>query len=832
VVRRRSGAALRGLKLVLLLFFLQPPLTAAVAAADELLAPGHVLTTEVRERLLEAAGDPALEAWQRDFAARLAGGAGQPEVFEPGWEPPASTLTTAGGSWVELHIAPRRQGHTAIYDPVRDRMVVFGGTQSPPYLNDVWALTLSGTPAWSQITPSGTPPSARVFHSAIYDPVRDRMVVFGGQNAGGYLNEVWAISLSGNPAWSQLTPGGAPPNARNQHAAVYDPVRDRMLVFGGWGTGPQLLNDAWALSLSGSPTWSQISPGGAPPSARAGHTAIYDPVRDRIAVFGGGDAGGYLNDVWALTLSGSPGWIQITPGGTPPSARTYHSAIYDRVRDRIVVFGGAGTLSAYLNDVWALSLSGSPVWSQITPGGSPPSARYHHTAIYDPVRDRMVMFAGQDVSYFNDLWSLSLSGSPAWSRISPGGAPPSARAGHTASYDPVRNRMVVFGGGDAGGYLNDVWALTLSGSPGWIQLTPGGTPPSARTYHSAIYDPVRDRIVVFGGTGTLSAYLNDVWALSLSGSPVWSQVTPGGTPPSARYHHTAIYDPVRDRMVVFGGQDVSYFNDLWSLSLSGSPAWSQISPGGTPPQARSGHTAIYDPVRDRMVVFGGTQSPPSFNDVWALTLSGSAAWSQITPVGTPPSARYDHSAIYDPVRDCMVVFGGQNAGGYLNEVWAISLSGNPAWTHNIPGGTPPGARVQHAAVYDPMRDRMFMFGGWGTPPHLLNDFWSLDWAGLVGVRDSAAVPGHLELAPPRPNPFRGRVAFDFELPRTARVRLEIHDLQGRRLRTVEDALLPAGHYSRTWDGSDLGGAPLPGGVYLMRLWSPEVARVQKVVLIR
>ena len=109
--------------------------------------------------------------------------------------------------------------------------------------------------------------------------------------------------------------------------------------------------------------------------------------------------------------------------------------------------------------------------------------------------------------------------------------------------------------------------------------------------------------------------------------------------PTARFCHTAIYDPVRDRMVVFGGYDGGYRNDVWALSLAGSPAWSELAPGGTPPSARDAHTAIYDPVRDRMVVFGGYDGASLRNDVWALSLSGSPAWSELAPAGTPPVAR-------------------------------------------------------------------------------------------------------------------------------------------------------------------------------------------------
>jgi hypothetical protein len=121
------------------------------------------------------------------------------------------------------------------------------------------------TQAWTDLTPSGTSPTSRRFHTAIYDPVRDRVVVFGG-DAPGVLNDVWALSLGGTPAWTELAPSGIPPSARYLHGAIYDPVRDRMVVFGGWD--PSSRNDVWALSLAGSPAWTLLAPTGGLPSGR------------------------------------------------------------------------------------------------------------------------------------------------------------------------------------------------------------------------------------------------------------------------------------------------------------------------------------------------------------------------------------------------------------------------------------------------------------------------------------------------------------------------------------------------------------------------------------
>src|SRR5439155_44108 len=165
----------------------------------------------------------------------------------------------------------------------------------------------------------------------------------------------------------------------------------------------------------------------------------------------------------------------------------------------------------------------------------------------------------------------------------------------------------------------------------WAELIVG-----ARTRHTAIYDPVRDRMIVYGGTDNSVGNPNDVWALSLADPPAWTKLTPAGTSPGARSGHSAIYDPVRDRMIVFGGcssGSFPYLNDVWALSLAGASAWTALTPNDGP--VLCGHSAIYDPVRDRMVVFGGTYVESS-NNAWSLSLARPPVWAVVTPVGTPP----------------------------------------------------------------------------------------------------------------------------------------------------------------------------------------------------
>jgi hypothetical protein len=317
-------------------------------------------------------------------------------------------------------------------------------------------------------------PSSLWLHSAIYDPVRQRMILFGGTPDSQILeNEVWQLTLGNAPSWSQVNPTGILPSGRLGHSAIYDPVRDRMIVFGGLDGMFQIVSDVWALSLTDG-TWSQLQPSGAPPPGRRYHTAIYDPVRDRMVVFGGdGGFGNLLRDTWSLWLSPSPRWERIVPNGSLPTIRYGHSAIYDRWRDRMLVFGGSGPS----NDLWALTFADT-TWNLLASTGTLPTPRYGQSAVYDAGGDRMIAFGGSDGNQFLDeVWLLSLaSPAPSWSRFFPTSPSPSVRQFHTAIYDSVFRRMLVFGGsagaGGQAGVADPTWALSLGSEMHWSPERP------------------------------------------------------------------------------------------------------------------------------------------------------------------------------------------------------------------------------------------------------------------------------------------------------------------------------------------------------------------------
>ena len=555
----------------------------------------------------------------------------------------------AEGVWQQLLVPGPRTALSAIRESATGRLIVFSQGQ-------VWALAPGPSSVWTQLQPTGGGPGSRGGCSVIYDSPRDRLIVFGGQAKTTRSNEAWALSLAEPPAWTLLAPTGTPPTGRTGHSAIYDPPRQRMIVFG--GNDGSVRNEVWSLTLSGTPAWSQLSPSGlGPPVARELHSAVYLSSGQAMLIFGGrNSAGTPRNDTWALSLSGTVAWG--TPSGLiGPATRYGHSAVMDPDGTRMLVYGGTGAAGTPLGDVQSLHFSPSYAWAEITPSQPPPAARTRHASVADPGTGTMVLIGGTGASgaALGDVWAMRFV-SPSWARwwVEENSVLP-RRSGHSAVLDAARQRILVFGGihykYPTDSAYNDVWAFSLGAMPGWTRLTPAGTPPAPRAFHTAIMDPVRDRMIVHGGNcySPIGWYLtDDVWQLSLSGTPTWSAITTGGSNnPWPAMRERAVYDPVGDRMWVHGGDDIWTTREfVWNLPLSGTPNWSLLETPGSAPAFRRGHTAVYDPENRRMLVFGGLTDgydhdgnpvKVPLDDAWRFRADvADTAWIEVGPAGAPP----------------------------------------------------------------------------------------------------------------------------------------------------------------------------------------------------
>src|SRR5262249_40913187 len=154
-------------------------------------------------------------------------------------------------------IPPGRENSRMIYDPVGNRMILFGGFRpvgsdiNQQFLSDSWQLSLGATPDWSSLASDPTAPG-RHLHALAYDELRSRVLVqdgtgviaTGNPTIIGMFDDVYARPLDGSSAWELLAAEGASPGAREALTSIYDPDLDRLVMYAG---GRSALADTWFL---------------------------------------------------------------------------------------------------------------------------------------------------------------------------------------------------------------------------------------------------------------------------------------------------------------------------------------------------------------------------------------------------------------------------------------------------------------------------------------------------------------------------------------------------------------------------------------------------------
>jgi hypothetical protein len=124
------------------------------------------------------------------------------------------------------------------YDPVRQRVVMFGGGLQSTFLDETWEWDGND---WTRRTPTASP-SPRRLHSMVYDTDRQRIVLFGGQD-GAFLGDQW--QWDGND-WTQMAPAVLPPG-RDHHAMAYAAARQHVVLYGGINRTHPPLEDTWSI---------------------------------------------------------------------------------------------------------------------------------------------------------------------------------------------------------------------------------------------------------------------------------------------------------------------------------------------------------------------------------------------------------------------------------------------------------------------------------------------------------------------------------------------------------------------------------------------------------
>ena len=176
----------------------------------------------------------------------------------------------------------------------------------------------------------------------------------------------------------------------------------------------------------------------------------------------------------------------------------------------------------------------------------------------------------------------------------------------------------------------------------------------------------------------------------------------------------------QDVLFLYGGcSEVACYDDLMRHDQHSSRWAAQVARGKAPARRKGHSMTLLGPVwAQQLLVFGGWGGDgPQPNSLKAFSLATNT-WEVVPLAGTPPPARWAHSAT--AVSESRVlVFGGEGVlpGQYFNDVHAFDLA-DQQWTHVHPlgdgtsGRLLPSARMGHSATL--IGEALLVFGGYTT----------------------------------------------------------------------------------------------------------------------
>jgi N-acetylneuraminic acid mutarotase len=322
-----------------------------------------------------------------------------------------------------------------------------------------------------------------------------------------------------------------------------------------------------------------------------------------------------------------------------------------------------------------------------------PSPRFGHRMVYDPVNERILLFGGvlweDRYTFYDDLWSYDYS-TDTWTEFEDVSGP-MGRFNFMMIYLSVHHQLFLFGGFSAADRISDTWIYDITDNR-WTQLRTDNSP-SPRSDGALVYDPVNDVVILHDGYCANDSHRQDTWVFDFE-SIEWTLMDPEESP-LPQYGHHMIYDTENRMLVMYGGH--------WSIQ--------------------------------------GTRTHGYSDGVWAYDYP-TDTWTKIDEASTPP-ARYWHNLAYDEDSGKMVVFGGSMVGDSTgDDTWLFDASTN-SWEEIESDETPP-KRMNSAMAYDQAHGMIIMFGGlgeWGEPP--LDDLWFLD-PDEGGWREVSSEPISLE----------------------------------------------------------------------------------------
>ncbi|MDO8349160.1 MAG: hypothetical protein Q7T30_02910 [Planctomycetota bacterium] len=546
-----------------------------------------------------------------------------------GWGDVARTWEWVGAAWSLRRTTatpPPRAGFGLTWDPWRQRVVLFGGTTHHMYwlpgvlLADTWEYDGGD---WQRRTPANSPPP--------------QLVAWLGPDFAN--NRLLLCSLSPQPGagtWhydgATWTASATVPFPSNQAGLGSDPVRQRIVAVSVgtiWGQFPTNTTFEWDGNA-----WTQLVPA---QNAPLGLHMAYVPSRGTCVLAAAGALWEWNGITWGTIAT------------APPPPLGYLA--YDTTRGRLISVGTFANPNAHR---YATAEWDGATWHSGAETETPNTEA--ETTWFDGNRGRVVAFPRTEPAWYE--WDGA-----EWLRQR---LPPGA-GGSFVAFDAARNRAVALQWSLATNWTTVEWdgtnwsppilasppwrsplvyhagrgrVMTVCGASGlwewdglaWNALGPTTSAPwLSSNWFDLAYDATRNELVA------CTFELTSPPSTSTWNGITWTQHTPAATP-TARIEFSLEYDPLRQRVVMFGGRNLLgpnstwiHHGDLWEWDGA---SWSQRLLPHSPP-ARIAPALVFDPTRQELLMSGGMRIDPStplrFRDAWTLAADPAAMVVQLGP---------------------------------------------------------------------------------------------------------------------------------------------------------------------------------------------------------
>ena len=299
----------------------------------------------------------------------------------------------------------------------------------------------------------GAGPAAREDHTWTVGPDGRTAYLFGGRDGGWTFADLWAFDLRAS-TWRRLEPGGASPEGRFGHEALWVEGTG-LVVFAGQADASTFFKDLWAYDPEAD-RWTELPSRGDVPVARYGTCSALDPDGRLWISHGFTEDRARFADTKVYDFAAGR-WQDATPGGRVPVERCLHGCWWTPTGE-FVLYAGQTTGVEALGDLWALSGPGTAAatWAQ-RDATLPPERNLY---AYARRGDDVWVFGGRGEGRFRrDVWRFA--GGLAPENVAVENDPPIGRSGGTLIWDEDGGRFVLFGGKDGAGALADIWALAV-----------------------------------------------------------------------------------------------------------------------------------------------------------------------------------------------------------------------------------------------------------------------------------------------------------------------------------------------------------------------------------